>query len=168
MEDAYFIAYVKHTSGEAVRFWTAWQASKPANLASMLAAEQELRLLLTAKRIDPPTGLVDTIWHQISQDIAAATERNIRLRINRRRWLAAAAIALLLIGSAGILTYTGNKTVTTGYGKTASIVLSDESRIILNANSTVTYAKHWWSGSRREVWLNGEAFFEVVHLKKDS
>ena len=168
LEDAYFIAYVKYRSVETVRFWTAWKAAAPANLAAMLAAEQELRLLLTAKRIYPPVGLVDTVWNQISHDMVAARERKASLRITRRRWLAAAAIGLLLIGSAGVLKYTGNKTVTTGYGKTASIVLSDESRIILNANSTLTYAKHWRSGSRREVWLNGEAFFEVTHLKKDS
>ncbi|MGO4291968.1 FecR family protein [Chitinophaga sp. RAB17] len=168
LEDAYFIAYVRNRGVDAVDFWTAWMAAEPANLASMKAAEQELRLLLTVKRIYPPAGLADEVWNHISSDIVAANERKLQLRVSRRKWLAAAAVGLLVLGSAGMLKYLGNKTVTTGYGKTVSIVLSDESRIILNANSTLTYAKHWWSGSRREVWLSGEAFFEVVHLKNDS
>jgi transmembrane sensor len=74
---------------------------------------------------------------------------------------------LLLIGS-GLFYYTGNKTIATGYGKTLRIQLSDQSLVTLNANSSITYARHWWSGSRREVWLSGEAFFDVAHLKKDS
>lgn len=170
LEDVYFIAFVKQTSADAIAFWETWAASAPANLPLMRAAEQELRLLLTAKRIYPPAGLVDDVWADIARDIAVGKSLRPPFRMTRRHWLATAAAAAVLLAvlTTGIAVYTGNKTITTGYGKTARIELSDQSRIILNANSSLTYAKHWWSNSRREVWLTGEAFFEVVHLKHDT
>jgi ferric-dicitrate binding protein FerR (iron transport regulator) len=40
--------------------------------------------------------------------------------------------------------------------------LPDGSRVILNANSSVEYSTHWTAGNDREIWLQGEAFFEVA------
>ncbi|WP_162633346.1 FecR family protein [Echinicola strongylocentroti] len=49
---------------------------------------------------------------------------------------------------------------TTSFGQTSTIQLEDGSIIWLNAGSTVSYPKHFPSGSR-QVTLLGEAFFEV-------
>ncbi|GGF24666.1 FecR family protein [Echinicola rosea] len=49
---------------------------------------------------------------------------------------------------------------TTAYGQTSTIHLEDGSTIWLNAGSTVSYPKHFPSGSR-QVNLVGEAFFEI-------
>ncbi len=57
--------------------------------------------------------------------------------------------------------------MTTGYGE-KTILLPDSSEICLNVNSTVRYPSTWASGETREVWLSGEAFFEVKHLTGDT
>ena len=86
-------------------------------------------------------------------------------RIKRRHLLAVAATLLLLL--AGTWTYFyqnvswGNVAVHTGYGENKSLVLPDGSQVILNANSSLRYNKHWGAYASRQVWLEGEAFFEV-------
>ncbi|SEW52657.1 FecR family protein [Chitinophaga arvensicola] len=55
----------------------------------------------------------------------------------------------------------------TGFGEIRHVILPDGSAVDLNANSSITYNKEWKPGQPREVWLNGEALFEVVHLNKD-
>jgi ferric-dicitrate binding protein FerR (iron transport regulator) len=49
---------------------------------------------------------------------------------------------------------------TTGFGERQKIVLPDGSVVDLNANSTLKLGNRWDQGIR-EVWLEGEAYFEV-------
>src|SRR5690606_29057383 len=51
------------------------------------------------------------------------------------------------------------------YGKKFELVLADGSHIYLNAGSTLRYPVQFLPGQPRDVYLNGEAFFEV---KKDT
>ena len=48
------------------------------------------------------------------------------------------------------------------YGKTSELFLSDGTKVILNAGSRLVYPENF-SGKTREVFLVGEAFFEVKH-----
>jgi ferric-dicitrate binding protein FerR (iron transport regulator) len=69
---------------------------------------------------------------------------------------------LLIAAGLGVWSYlrAGENAHTTHYGETARIKLPDGSMVVLNAHSTLTY-NDWSEGQTREVWLNGEAFFEV-------
>jgi ferric-dicitrate binding protein FerR (iron transport regulator) len=58
--------------------------------------------------------------------------------------------------------------VQTEYGKLKQVLLPDSSSIVLNANSKIEYNKNWSKGNKREVWLEGEAFFDVRHLNQDT
>lgn len=48
-------------------------------------------------------------------------------------------------------------------GKANTLILSDGSKIILNASSTFKYPATFEASGRREVYLEGEAYFEVSH-----
>lgn len=48
------------------------------------------------------------------------------------------------------------------YGKTSEILLPDRTKVFLNAGSRLIYPENF-SGETREVYLVGEAFFEVKH-----
>ena len=51
--------------------------------------------------------------------------------------------------------------IVSGYGESGKmVVLPDSSQVWLNENTTLTYRKPFW---RRQVELDGEAFFEVTH-----
>ena len=50
----------------------------------------------------------------------------------------------------------------THYGETRSFSLPDGSKVVLNANSKLTWDATWEVSGRRDVILEGEAFFDVV------
>lgn len=78
-------------------------------------------------------------------------------------WIAATFTGLLIIAAAYHFFF-AEKMITehTTYGETKHIVMSDGTLITLNANSTLVYSSRF--DQKREVWLNGEAFFEVEEL----
>ena len=53
--------------------------------------------------------------------------------------------------------------VATARGQRATITLSDGTRMILGAASNVRYARDFGARGARDVYLDGQAYFEVVH-----
>ncbi|AXG68309.1 fec operon regulator FecR [Kordia sp. SMS9] len=70
------------------------------------------------------------------------------------------SIAAILILSTGIF-LTSTKTYTTGIGESQTITLADGSIINLNANSSVSHKRFFWS-SHKTVALKGEAYFTIT------
>ena len=56
--------------------------------------------------------------------------------------------------------------MSTKYGELDTLRLPDKSQVVLNGNSTLRYT--FKKNAPREVWLDGEAFFDVRHLDRDS
>ena len=52
--------------------------------------------------------------------------------------------------------------VTTEFGKKTKLILADGSTVILNGNSTLKYPSNFTSQTKRELYLKGEAYFEVT------
>jgi len=85
------------------------------------------------------------------------SEPEPKKRINYWKYAVAATILLTL----GLFFGTSLKTThTTGFGEQLAVVLPDNSKVQLNANSTLKYKRFNWI-SDREISLAGEAFFEV-------
>ncbi|MFB6457160.1 FecR family protein [Chitinophaga sp. Hz27] len=166
LDDDSFIRYIRGESRDSA-VWEPYVRSAPDNLKALEDAADELRLLLTARRILPSRQTEEAVWISIQQQIAVDA-RQPAMRLVRRRWIAAAAAILLLIISSTAYYRLAKTTIHTDYGKVANIVLPDSSTIVLNSNSVISYKKYWKEGATREIWLQGEAFFEVRHLKKDS
>jgi transmembrane sensor len=84
------------------------------------------------------------------------------------RW-AAVFVGLLLLTGASYYFWQADRFIThnTGFGQTASITLPDQSVVKLNGNSSLRYPAAWHGSGAREVWLEGEAFFSVVHTTSD-
>ncbi|MRI02294.1 DUF4974 domain-containing protein [Kriegella sp. EG-1] len=76
----------------------------------------------------------------------------------------AAAITLLLIGSYFYLN-TLNERIETQFAEQKEITLPDNSEIVLNADSKIAYDKKNWN-TKRNIKLNGEAFFKVAKGEK--
>lgn len=57
------------------------------------------------------------------------------------------------------------KEYNTGYGEKVTFRLSDGSEIILNANSKLRFSSKIEKGLNTEVWLEGEAYFNIAHLE---
>lgn len=90
-------------------------------------------------------------------------------RVLSQKWLVAASIALLLSAGFGLYhTWFQYKTYTTDYGQTLSLGLPDGSQVTLNANSSLRIPRFGFGEASREVFLRGEAEFEVKHTHNDA
>lgn len=71
----------------------------------------------------------------------------------------AAAVALVVFTYWGVQQWSYQKVMTyqTAFGETEQLLLPDGTTVSLNANSSLRYVNK----NPREVWLDGEAFFEV-------
>lgn len=57
-------------------------------------------------------------------------------------------------------------TLTVPYGKRFDILLSDNTKVTLNAGTSLRYPVKFLNGHKREVFINGEAFFDVAKDEK--
>ena len=85
-----------------------------------------------------------------------------------RRFAVAATILLVV----GVSLFLGKdaiiyKSIETTYGEIKQVTLPDGSIVTLNANSEIRFSRFNFSTKTREVMLNGEADFSVVHTKSN-
>lgn len=73
-----------------------------------------------------------------------------------------AAVLVILFGIYYIFIYESAKTVRTTTSENKEFRLPDSSSVILNAQSYLSYSDRKWD-HRREVRLDGEAYFSVIH-----
>lgn len=83
--------------------------------------------------------------------------------IRRPSFMVAAGVALLLTIAGMLYFHQPMVTVRTAYGQIDSLWLADGTLVVLNANTEIRWPKDFMGGRRREVWLDGEAFFSVAH-----
>ena len=85
-----------------------------------------------------------------------------------RRAAVWSGLLLLSVASFFYIRYQLETTVVqTAFGEVKTVTLPDGSEVTLNANSTLRYATDWDETLDRQVWLNGEGFFSVVHTTDD-
>lgn len=87
-------------------------------------------------------------------------------RWQRRDWLkiVASFAGILLLSTLAYLYFDKSPQYSiyqTTYGETKTIALPDNSVVTLNANTRLKVPDSWKEGAPREVWLQGEAFFEI-------
>jgi transmembrane sensor len=119
---------------------------------------------------------VDSSFH-LSNALGRLNNRIDVSEAKSRLTLRNIAAAVLLIATTGLLFFLGSRysllpvedvsyvEKKTGDGAKLEVNLSDGSTIVLNGNSTIKYPNHFTEGSR-EVFLTGEAFFEVAKDKE--
>ncbi len=117
---------------------------------------------------DPRHLAAYRLMAQTADDITwAHPQSGFAARPARRRtahwWprAAAAALAVLMIGGAGLYALQTLGETHTDVGETRSLTLSDGTQVTLSGKSSISVH---FTGTQREVALNyGEAYFDVVH-----
>jgi len=110
----------------------------------------------------------DQIFSRIRSEIKEGTSAEAKVTPLYRRWyaIAASVSAVLLVASWWFLLRPAQPAFyQTAYGETRAIELSDGSLVTLNANSTLEVST---DDEVREVWLQGEAFFEIEEVMLDN
>jgi ferric-dicitrate binding protein FerR (iron transport regulator) len=101
--------------------------------------------------------------HQTLETYSGTFYSNLRRKLWRGHWMWPAAIILFLLSFA-LWQWFGLRVVQIRTNGTsgAGVQLPDRSEVQLNVHSTLRYHKHFIDAAQREVWLNGDAVFQVV------
>ena len=107
---------------------------------------------------------------QLSDDGNGKEEKRSRHYLNWKMWgkIAAAIIILLSINIAYLVSdkeTTAMNLITVPAGQHVDLVLADGTKVSLNACSELSYPTSF-NGDLREIYLKGEAFFDVTKNKK--
>ncbi|MBV7532349.1 FecR family protein [Chitinophaga sp. sic0106] len=159
LEDAFFMEWVRDARPDAAAFWESWEAEGHGNVTVMREARGILEGIYGLERIQSPVAAKAEVWAGIQ---AGMQEQPVLVStpLYRRFWYAAAAVIIPAAIIGGYYLFSDReKTFTTGNGEHLVVTLPDSSVVTMNANTTITYQK--WSQEKREVWLSGEAVFEV-------
>ena len=187
--DEKFKVWVLQTDTRYNSFWNSWLAENPEK-QPIVDEARRLILLINFEKNHPGNEDFDNIWQNVETVMQEGAEHKFddilnkgtvismrgddqitRQKANRKRfWVrfAAVFIGLLVVSTAVyfILAPSYNlREHVTAYGETMTIKLPDNSVVRLNSNSSLKFARDWSENDHRKVWLEGEAFFNIV--KKD-
>lgn len=159
IQDRSFIEFVEKSNTESISFWEAQRTRHPDKRQLFDAAAWVINGP-TFNRRKLPDHVLAAEWQRLSEAIGQATRKNASPWY-RYRW--AASVAALAFLATFVWLFVLNRDIAhaTAFGEIAEVSLPDGSSVILNANSKLSYAAGWADDEPREVWLTGEAFFEV-------
>jgi len=168
--DPSFRKWVLHQDPKAKAQWKAFLDAHPERYALVEKAKSLLEELpRTSYQMSEME--INNLWQQIDskadqQAIVSSFKRHKKREI---LWYAAAAsIAVILFFAIGFWKYSQENTFVTyrtEYAETDEILLPDGSLVTLNANSSLSFDSANFNVQSREVWMQGEAFFEITKLR---
>ena len=83
-------------------------------------------------------------------------------------WMVAATVALVLVGMGWLFRdHLKYRYYSTDFSETQRITLSDGSKVVLNSNSELRIPRFGFGKNTREVFLEGEANFDIVHTRSN-
>jgi len=186
LSDESFLAWYFKMPGKEQEQWDSWMSSHPEQAQliqqaiSLLEATrlQELPLPLQQiaaaekrlfSQIDTLPVAASTILSPVIPDPSAAGAAKVLPLFNRRRRMVAASVAVLLTAGLIITAIRSSKgtAIKTSFGEIARRQLPDGTEVMMDANSSISFAGNWQEGDR-EVWMNGEAFFHVRRTRQNS
>lgn len=158
--DEYFQSWVFSPTGNSDSFWQAWIDENPEKGRVVEEARSTL-LRLNFSKHELPAADVSELWDQIRNPHAPKVKSGARKFMF---WYGAAAV-IVIMGGAFLFSKSPETRIEyqTAFGETKTITLPDSSTVILNSNSSLWLAGDWDPKTPREVSLNGEAFFNVIH-----
>ncbi len=126
-----------------------------------MPGEEDMDLPFHFTRKKVPGEQQQENWNAIEHTITAQANTS-------RRWRQ----ALLVLSGIAIIAFatyffrdafvsTDSNFYETGFAQRKSLTLPDGSKVTLNANSSLRITALWNNIAQREVWLEGEAYFEV-------
>ena len=166
-----FQNYCRNTNIEDVAYWQQYIKDHPEQLATIQEAKH-LVLVLALELSDEEISIEFKEFKQTLRQrekgqgtkLRSIQTKSIATKSNKVKYGVLVASFLLLVSvfiwEMAIFTPPQNYELSTNYGVVRTHILPDGSKVILNANSKITYTD-WGLNKSRIVYLTGEAFFEV-------
>jgi ferric-dicitrate binding protein FerR (iron transport regulator) len=167
LDDDDFLQFVINPSQSDISFWQSVTAMYPAQKEIIDEAAQ---IILAYRKQDVFTNEANQqkVWNRIEGTLLG--KGTVKQKVFRLNTFLRVAAMILLVSSAGIafwiLKHNSKSEIVTAFGELRTVTLPDNSIVILNGNSKLSYANNW-DKKAREVWISGEGFFSVKHINKD-
>jgi len=147
---------------ELIEHWNIWRNQNPDNSKLF----EEARTLVHELTLSPSSPEVEKAYADFVANRKVTTQEAKLVKVSSKRWNAKWAIAatIIILLGLGIWQWIGNNNYIqhdTPFGKLETISLSDGSVVKLNANSSIKFSESWKNSNVREVWLQGEAYFDI-------
>jgi len=172
VNDANFIEWVSGDNTIVNKFWEDFFTKHPNQVAK---AEKAKALLLDLHLYyEEEEHKLNTVDLDFEQHLGDLMEESIEKKAGTEQqtkpiyWIGAAMVAASLLfffvlpaSFWQLDKKNAPSEFVTGNGEWEKIILPDGSLVELNANSQLALLDNWESGKHRQVWLKGEAFFDI-------
>ena len=184
IQDANFIRWVRENKPADNEYWEEWLAQHPDKRDLVAEARRVLESIEIPQKIIPPKEIqqeTQRLLEAIGMEVSAAgtDDRPVPMtRGARKWWLAAAVLAPLAVGifyfsrdhNSSPQKFAYSSLVSSRHliervntsEKTDTLLFPDGSLVRLSPNSRISYPAGFDTASVREVYLSGQAFFQVV------
>lgn len=168
VDDPNFRRWVRLNREEDRVYWESFLLEFPNKAADIQNARAILESIITHFDVT----VEDTEVEQSYQDLKSkiSTTEGPSSIVPLRRWVVRVAAAIiLLVGITFFLQvnpFAKKASYVTEFGEQLQFELPDGSQVVLNGNSTLTVGM--WSKENREVFLEGEGYFQVSKDLEDS
>ncbi|MDB4270813.1 FecR family protein [bacterium] len=122
------------------------------------------KLMKVSGTLEAPDFDTDKAFTDFKNNHLQKGVKVIKMNPMRKLWRVAATAAVIL-GASYFYVSTLDESVSTQYAERSEVRLPDNSEIILNADSRITYSEKNWD-KERSISLQGEAFFKVAKGQK--
>ncbi|QOD59798.1 FecR domain-containing protein [Polaribacter haliotis] len=118
-----------------------------------------------SSQIETPKVDVEKSLASLKLKTKSTSKKGKVVKLNFKKLYKYAAAVLVLLTTSYFFLFNNDANFNTQYAETKTFNLPDNSEVVLNANSEITYSKKDWENSRN-LDLNGEAYFKVQKGKK--
>lgn len=177
VDDPYFWSWVTAPDAECNVFWENYIKENPSK-RQVIEEAREIIEQLNQSQYSLTEERTEHIWNEIRRNTPELSHEAQKKALfpaaayrqaHAKSWykVAAVFVGILVVAFAYRYVYQEQlQTVSTSVGQTREVLLPDSSEVILNANSQISYKGNWDKGER-EIWIEGEAFFTVRHLRNN-
>jgi ferric-dicitrate binding protein FerR (iron transport regulator) len=123
-----------------------------------------MRILETSNNMKAPEFDVDQAYTKFKDKTQEKSPKIITLN-PYKQFLRVAALIVVMLSVSYIYLNSVDETFTTDLAERSQVLLPDNSEIVLNAASKISFSEKKWD-EKRDVKLEGEAFFKVAKGKK--
>jgi transmembrane sensor len=168
--DVAFIRWVKAPDATSEQFWTEFIQAHPQQAAAVRTARRIVSAI-HFQSFEPSVVQVEAMRGNIRAQLADSRPLTIaeaparwRLPPVYRNWLMAASLVGTVLALTWLWMGSNQQTqaIATNYGEIKKVTLPDGTVVSLNGNSNLRVARHIERAAIREVWIEGEALFQVA------
>lgn len=164
VQDPSFRQWIEGGHPERNAFWEEWLRRNP-HQRPLVEEAQDLILSYAFRDDQLSEAEMYRLSRRLTETIQESRQPAQRSKASAR-WAVAASAGLVVL--AGVIIFMlgrmPEELYRTAGGEQREIILPDSTRVVLNGNASLSLRSTWSLQEDREVWLTGEAFFEVNRI----